>query len=297
MRRAAYAFVGALLIAHAEPAGAAVTGLNTVISYTVTSSESPQLATAYCASDQKVAGGGGTITQAHAGDPRPVLTTLRPVRVRINAEVTIEGYAVAASEVAPGTDAEWSVKAWAKCVDALPGQHIVAKASKLSSASKQPAAVACPSGQRAIGSGARIRPPQPAGGVQLQVARPSASGDIVRAQAHERAGGYPGKWSVIAYAVCAAEPEGYQVQFAPSPASDSEAEKTAGYGPLNSCLEGSKLLSSGAAVGAGAPAGVSLFAVTPTDGNRTIATAVESTPVGANWGFVVATRVCAAAGP
>jgi hypothetical protein len=114
------------------------------------------------------------------------------------------------------------------------------------------------------------------GNVVLQVARPSGPGDIARAQAHEVAGGYTGKWSVTAYAVCVpTKPAGYQVVFGESPERLSESSKHAGA----SCPIFKRLLSSGAAITNIAPGHVSLQGIVPEDTNDyTYASAVENTP-------------------
>ena len=287
---------GALVATGGGSARAAVSGLNRVTSNTFETSQSPKSATAFCASDQRVVGGGGEIILARAGDPRPVLTSLRPVRVRVNAEVTIEGYQAGAEEISPGTAVEWTLKTWAVCADALPGQHIVRASTPKTSSAKKAVAVACPPGERVIGSGGarhrRLSEARFRGRVHLQVARPSATGDIARAQAHEGVNGYPGKWWLTAYAICAPPPEGYQVVFSKSSAVASESEKIAGAAPGDLCPGATKLLSSGAAVSSAAPAHISLFSIVPS-ALGTIATAVESTPTTVNWNFVVATRVCA----
>jgi hypothetical protein len=225
------------------------------------------------------------------------------VRVHVNDDVIIEGYDVRAAEISPGTAAAWSVKTWAMCADRLPGQHIVAAPTAASSSRKKAVPAVCPSGERVIGSGGWIRwkagEPALGGRVHLQIARPSATGDIVRVQAHEGVSGYLGDWSLVAYAICARPPDGYQVLFAKSSASMSESEKTAGAGDSDVCPDQTQMLSSGAAVSAAAPGNVSLFTISPVftfspmEPDRTIATAVENTPTPVNWGFIVATRVCA----
>jgi hypothetical protein len=146
----------------------------------------------------------------------------------------------------------------------------------------------CPAGQRVLGTGAKTS--DLSGNVVLQVARPSASGDIARAQAHEDADGYSGGWSVTAYAVCAPPPPGYEVVFGRSSAAQSESLKYA----VAACPAGKQLHSSGAAITDVAPGHVSLKSVFPNLAQgHALGVAVENTATNLNWDFIVASAVCA----
>jgi hypothetical protein len=242
---------------------------------------------AYCPPNERVIGGGGFIV---SGSLKPTLTTLRPFR---RYDGTRDAYVVTAAETAPGTTANWQVKAYAMCAKPLPGLHIVQSPSgPVSSTPRQDAAAVCPDGQRVIGTGARIS--AISGDVVLQVARPSGPGDIARAQAHEDADGYSGTWSVIAYAICAPPPDGYDIVFDASPLRDSQDIKVAGAYREEGCKGGRQLLSSGAAITNVAPGNVSLYGIFPwVDVQQTQAVAVENTPTSVDWDFIVATSICA----
>jgi hypothetical protein len=291
------AMVVATVALGAAPAPAsAVPGVQRVSSpFVSNNSASPKTAVAYCPVNQRVIGGGGVVSQADDHDPPPVLTGLRPVR--LHGAVTTDAYVVTAAEVpTPRQTVKWSLRAHAMCADPLAGRHIISHRTSLSPLPKQATAAVCPNGERVIGTGGRISAPAGEaaldGRVVLQAARPSGSGDIARVQAH--ANGYPGTWSVTAYAICAPPPAGYQVLFAESLSWQSEPDKTAGILPGDACPLGTLLHSSGAAISSIAPGSVSLLSIFPsTEGRRTVARAVENTPTPLNWDFIVATRICA----
>ena len=146
----------------------------------------------------------------------------------------------------------------------------------------------CPSGQRAIGSGAEID--DKSGHVALQVARPSHPGDIARAEAQEAHAPHPGAWHVTAYALCAPTPAGYEVVFGESPLRASEGLKRA----VARCPASKQLLSAGAAISNLAPGQVALRTMRPdTLFRQTVAEATETSALAASWDFIVASSVCA----
>ena len=244
-----------------------------------------------CPPGKRVIGGGGWVQEIGPITRKPALTQLRPLEQYNGPR---DAYMVTAAETTPGTTGDWWVQAYAMCANPLPGWHIVQATTTQSSQPMQATAAVCPSGERVIGTGARVSTSTGdnayVGEVVLQVARPSGPGDIARAQAHEDANDFPLPWSVTAYAICVAPPPGYQIVFAESPARDSESTKLA-FAP---CPGGKRLHSSGAAITNVAPGNVSLQGIFPDlDGGETQALAVENTPTNVDWDFIVATAICA----
>jgi hypothetical protein len=100
---------------------------------------------------------------------------------------------------------------------------------------------------------------------------------------------------VTAYAICVStKPAGYQVVTERSAAESSEDAKAV----RAECPDGTRLLSSGAAVTKTAPGNVSLASVRVgyfdrTNPRYTWARAVENTDTPASWDFIVATAICA----
>ncbi|MEI4234473.1 hypothetical protein [Roseovarius sp. D22-M7] len=292
----------------AAEATSSITGLERVFSPQPSGdSQSPKSALAQCPSDKQVIGGGGwvhavtrpqenlglpessselaeapNVAQAEgAGGERLVLTQLEPYQ---------DGYQVTAAELAPGTDVDWWVQAYAICADAgsLSGQQVVSSATPLSSQSAQQAIAVCPEGKRTIGSGARINAPEDK--VVLQVARSSGPGDIVRAQGSAAPDGINRDWNVVAFAICVDPPPGYEIVYGESDERESEASKLA----VAECPGNKRLHGAGAAITTDAPGNASLQLIYPFDDLRRVqAFAVENTPTDQNWDFIVAQAICA----
>ncbi len=275
--------LGAVQVTTATSASA-VTGLEKVHSPTsATDSQASKTVTARCPSGKQVVGGGGWV---HAVDriaeDNLALTQLRPF------DSYRDGYTVTAEEIIY-TSGNWWVQAYAICADPMSGHQIVTGTTSYSSQEKQHAKAVCPSGKRAIGSGARINYAS-TGEVALQIARASGPGDITRAQAREEANGYSGNWNITAYAVCVYPPYGYEVVYGESPERDSESTKTA----TAKCPDGKRVHGAGAATAGNAPAGVGLQVIYPyNDLRRVMAHAVETSPTSADWDFIVAQAICA----
>jgi hypothetical protein len=204
------------------------------------------------------------------------------------------GYVAAAAEVPPHAPGGWSVDAYAMCAEAssLDDWHIVTKSTDLTSDPVQRIAAVCPSGQRVLGNGARIATlVSGEGDVALQVARASATGDIVRAQGHEDADAFFGQWRLSDYAICASPPAGYHIVTRESPSRDSEPFKqaVAFCGPVN-------LLSAGAATSSLAPGNISLDRIVllgPIGSpNHLQGQAWENTHTSEDWDFIIARAIC-----
>ena len=97
--------------------------------------------------------------------------------------------------------------------------------------------------------------------------------------------------SLVAFAVCAPAPAGYEVAFAPSPEKLSETVKTA----RATCSGTRRLIGAGGAITNVAPGTVSFERVYPVTTNQVEARAVENTPTTPNWNFIVAAKICATA--
>jgi hypothetical protein len=286
----------AALLAGAGPAGA-VPGYQVVPVSSATSSDQTRSVTARCPTTKRLVGGGGVaVSPFFTAISTLTLTQLRPLRRQVGSGR--DGYLVSAAETGAGTSGQWILKAYSICMDAVAvGPWSIRESPPMASSSSRvkSTAVGCPPGRRVLGTGARING-RSGGQVFIQVARPSQSGDIARAQAHEDATGYWRKWSVTAYAICAPPPSGYVVppfgKSVPLGAlpTGSDAQVIADV----RCPEGKQVLSAGAALGKDAPGSVSLQGMYPSGGFiGSQALAAENTPTDVTWGFMVASSICA----
>jgi hypothetical protein len=302
-RRIAPAAVGVMLVAAqvaTQAPAAAASPLSELRRYSVSSllnSEPTRNVTALCPAGKVIVGGGGRVVELGFPSPQPshqlTLTQLEPSRSILTQSGNRHGYIVSAAETIPGTDNLWYIDAWALCAKPVAGLAIYEQQSGSSSDSVQATAVGCPTGQVVLGSGARITyPVSPGGrGVALQVVRPSGTGDIARAQAHENPNGYSGSWMVTASAICAPKPSGYQVVFGASLDPSTSAVKTA----TSTCPGSLRMISAGAATSTIAPGNVSLTEVNPQTDRTVQSKATENFPTSQDWDFVVASAVCATA--
>ena len=267
-----------------------VTGLEKVSATTYNTAASKQ-AFAFCDPGQVVVGGGGwAYVPGSADDPNKVtLVQLQPATSLQGSGR--QGYAAGAAEVGSGVRGAWWVEAYALCADPIAGHRIThSPDTERTSDSVQRADALCnrAAGERVLGTGARIL--DTTFQVGLQVARVAASGDIARAQAHEDGSGYGGTWRLQAYAICAPQPQGYEIRTGASSEDGSESDKDAHAG----CGSADKqLISVGAAVTDGAPGEVSLRQVYPKSGLRGMdAWAVENEPTNATWDTMIVRGVC-----
>jgi hypothetical protein len=289
-------------LAAGAPAGAAslpkVTGVWRYDAQSASDSLTPKRTTAVCPAGQVVLGGGARISKPGGPDSpddgitnKVALTQMEPFRSNGTGRY---GYAVRAAEIAGGTTHDWYLTAFAICADPVDGYHIVIHHSDggLSSATDRQSIAACPNGQRVLGSGARINTfpldDQHQQGLGLQVVRASGPGDIVRTEATEQAAGYADSWELLAFAVCASTPQGYQVTpYGESPQRASEDLKWARI----DCPGDKHLLGAGATVGI-APANVTLNDIYVFPGDGTISEAHENSPTGQTW-TLASQAICA----
>jgi hypothetical protein len=183
----------------AAPAAATVFA-NLWTATSASNSEPIKSATAHCPAGNRVFGGGAEIINGGGG---VTLATMLPFH-----GANGDGYSVAATE-RPGAYLEnWSVKAYAICGPAIPGMEIVISAttdpSKVTSAN-------CPGGKVVVGTGAAVGSTRQ--GAVLGEVSPgffTSSGYFVYVTAH-RTFSPPPDFAVIAAAVCAFEPAGYEI--------------------------------------------------------------------------------------
>ncbi len=293
------AFAGAVAMAAAVPGAGAAGGQSQPLVTDVVKksgitfdSQSSKQAFAYCDPGQVVVGGGGwAFVPGSADDPNAVtLFQLQPA-TSLNGSGR-QGYAAGAAEAGPGVSGEWWVEAYALCADPITGHRIVASPTVSNTSDPvQKADAVCAAGEKVLGTGARVL--NTSTEVGLQVARADALGVLTRAQAHEDANGFSGSWSLKAYAICARQPQGYEVRTGESSERGSEPIKDA----HASCSTGKRMISTGAAISNVAPGNVSLQVLYPTSGGRSMdAYAVENTPLFDSWDFIIARGICVTEG-
>jgi hypothetical protein len=279
---AALALLGAV---HTASASANVSGWQKVKAVSAIDSSSSKTAQAFCPEGKRVVGGGGGLVwdlQHHTRDV--VLTGTYPVR-------TLSGrdsWVVSAHEDQGGTADTWWVDAYAICVDPIAGMHTKITGGTYGSASWQRPEAHCDPGERVLGSGGYVQ--DTGGQVGIQVARASTLATFSYFMAHEDADGYAGNWGLLAYAVCAPAPAGYEIVQTASPESLSEAEKSA----EATCSAGKEPLGGGGALGFSAPGNAMLTrTILPDYDDTVLAVADENVSTAANWDFIVAQAICA----
>jgi hypothetical protein len=171
----------------------------------------------------------------------------------------------------------------AVCADPIPGMYLAGGSSTAGSATVQSAEATCVAGTVALGGGGLVRN----AGFQadLRTVAPSASGDRFTVQGGEDVDGYAKTWSVVAYAICAPRPPGYQVVVQPSGATGTQPRKAG----TAFCPAGTLPHGVGAATDPSAPGGLGLenFFVQPLPLSGAQALAAMTAPNTVNWTFQV----------
>jgi hypothetical protein len=189
-RRATLRVAMALALLAAFPTGAHAmfTGLQTVSARTAATSAAKS-ATVACPAGKRVIGAGGDIA---GGDGQVSFDDIRP-----SSDLTT--VTVRAAEDETGTTELWFVEAHAVCAPAPAGLVRVTATSPASSAAKVVTA-ACPSGKRALGTGAEVT-----GSSQVVIdgIKPGIDLENVTVNAFEDGTGTTASWSLTAYAICA----------------------------------------------------------------------------------------------
>ena len=279
---AALVLLGAVQTASAS---ANVSGWQKVKGVSAIDSSPSKTARAYCPEGKRAIGGGGGLVwdlQHHTRDV--VLTGSYPVHPLSGRD----SWVVSAHEDQGGTTDTWWVDAYAICVDPIAGMHIEVTGGTYGSSTSQRPEAHCDPGERVLGSGGYVQ--DTGGQVGIQVARASTLATFSYFQAHEDADGYAGNWGLLAYAVCAPAPAGYEIVQTASSTSLSEAEKSAdAY-----CPSGKEVLGGGGALGFSAPGNAMLTrTILPDYDDTVLAVADENVSTAANWDFIVAQAICA----
>jgi hypothetical protein len=275
-----------LQVATAAPAAAVGTVQVVVGPLSVSNSQSPKFApSAVCPVGTKVLGGGGW-AQVQARTPeseRVVLSEMRPAPSTTGGR---DSYEAGAFELSPGTNADWSVQAFAICAPPIAGMHLVVGRS-ISSNPTQIARADCGSNNEAVlGLGSQILG---ADGQATLVYEFAETFRVAQAKALEDVDGFTGIWELDVFAVCAPFPGNYGTSFGlsspPSPNSNpvQVAFSRCGNGT------GSKMLGVGAAINSPLP-GTGLQVVFP--GNQMESAGVEATPTTVNWGPTAVQGIC-----
>jgi hypothetical protein len=184
----------------AAPASATVyANLSTATS--ASNSEPVKTAVARCPAGDRVFGGGAQIINGGGG---VTLATMLPFHGNG------DGYSVAATE-RPGAYLEnWSVKAYAICGPAIPGMEIV---TSVTTGERKTISAICPEDKVVVGAGAAVGATRQ--GALLYEVTPnylSSVGYNVHVGAYATPANPPPDFAVIAAAVCAHEPDGYEIR-------------------------------------------------------------------------------------
>lgn len=191
----------------ASPALASTVPTATVIGPNSAFDSLPEKTTiANCPAGQRVLGGG---VRVNGGDDHIVITRQEPVH---SAWTDQDSFVVTAVEDPTGTTNVWALQAYAVCAPPVTGIVIVAAAGATDSQPFQGVTARCPANKFLLGAGGRILDGQGRVGLVTQTVGGSLFPNGVNAGGLEEFGstdaqgnivGFPGNWSVIAFAVCA----------------------------------------------------------------------------------------------
>jgi hypothetical protein len=202
---------------------------------------SNKLDNANCPADKWLTGAGGEIT---GGLGQVALKWLSPFAQP--GQPPPEGMQALSAEDDDGTDANWSMRAYAICATLLPGLQLVEVVSPSDNSAPKSVTASCPAGKRVVGAGGRID-----GALGAEVAMqfvPNAALTSVTASGVEDEDGTTVDWSVTAKAVCATAPPGLQRVSATSELhSDGEVKAVSA-----SCPAGKNVLGTGVEIPGGA---------------------------------------------
>ncbi len=210
---------------------------------------------------------------------RVVLSEMRPAPSTTGGRDTFEA---GAFELSPGTNANWSLQAFAVCAPPIAGLHLVVGRS-ISSNSLQRALVDCGSNNEAIyGVGSRILG---ANGQATLIGETSETSHQALAQAREDVDGFSGIWELDVFAVCGPFPVNYGTSFGLSSLNPTSDPVQVAF---SRCGSG-KLLGMGAEIVNAIP-GTGLQVVFP--GSPIESSGVEATPTNATWGPTTVQGIC-----
>jgi hypothetical protein len=193
----------------ATPAFASTVPTATVVGPNSAFDSQPEKTTsANCPAGQRVLGGG---VRVNAGNDHIIITRQEPVHSLWNNQ---DSFVVTAVEDPAGTPNTWALQAYAVCAPPVNGLVIVATAGLTDSQPFQGITARCPAGTLLLGAGGRVLDGQGRVGLVTQTVGSAQFPNGVNAGGFEEFGstdaqgrivGFPGVWSVIAYAVCAPE--------------------------------------------------------------------------------------------
>jgi hypothetical protein len=202
---------------------------------------------ASCPAGKEVVGGGGAPFLFSSDFGKVRLIELRPAHSNNG-----DGYVVSAMVIGAVPTDTWVLEADAICADPIPGLYEVGGAGALGSAPVQSAEATCRPGEAVLGGGGLLR--NPGFQADLRTVAPSPTGDRFVVQGGEDVDGYAKNWSVVAYAICAPRPAGYEVR-SESPASNpTDPRKTI----TANCTPGKHLTGPGVATDPSSPGGIGL---------------------------------------
>jgi hypothetical protein len=272
---------GGLLAAPAGAAGGLVL-TNATSHFDSVSSKSVRVD---CPAGMQVVGGGSDIPFSGVSVANRVrLVELRPVHNNNGPD----GYVAVAKEVDAAVTDDWELDVYAVCSDPIPGLYLAGGSGPAGSATVQSADAVCAPGSVALGGGGLVRN----AGFQadLRTVAPSQTGDRFTAVGGEDVDGYDNSWSMVAYAICAPRPPGYQIHVETNPGSPTASRKAF----TSNCPAGTRLRGSGVATDPTAGGGIGLEQVFPqTQLTATQALAVATEPITADWGPIQVFAICA----
>ena len=237
-----------------------------------------------CPAGKRVVGGGASVIADASIANKVRLAELRPVHPGSGAD----GYVAGALAVEAGGTGTWSILVFAVCADPIPGLHVVSGSGALGSATVQSVDARCSAGEVALGGGGLVR--NPGFQADLRTVAPSTTGDRITVQGGEDIDGYAGSWSVVAYAMCAPRPPGYEIVVSGSSANPTDSRKAS----TGTCPAGKRAYGAGAATNPSAAGGIGLQEVIPQPNLAGAqARAVMTEPVTVDWGPLEAIAICA----
>lgn len=188
-----------------------------------------------------------------------------------------------AQEDYSGTTANWQQTAYGVCGPRLSGQVYAQQASASNSNAVRTVSVGCPPGLVVIGAGAKLRGGE--GRVKVDNIRPTET--TVTVDASEDGVGSTNNWDVVAHAICAYRPEGYELV---------EATVYRGWATATpataACGQNKKVLSASGGIVSSTRANLRVWRMMPTLNGRA-ATVIASTAGGTQYGDVKAYAICA----
>ena len=202
--------VAAQVVVIGSGTAAAVSGIQVVVASSGYDSDASKGASARCPAGKNVLGGGGRVFD---GEGHVRLSGMNP---------TLDTYRVIATEVLGGYDSAWEVEAYAICGTPLPGlEYVSAQSYAPSDANYAEAMAICPEGKRVVGVGGSVGWPDLIGNESLQWIMPYDPTYVLVTVGRDTTLNSTLIMPVVANAVCAYPPAGYEIRFAVVPPAGS----------------------------------------------------------------------------